>query len=259
MAKQRDLIESWSNLKTTLDMCKRAWDKEKVKDYKRLLESLDIYWKSFNAAYELYKEDTISKAGKDEIFFNAVTIDANEVEVPNYAYNDKWKTAEFERFADTRELLQDKLDEISSVATSSALQNVEQNTVVPSSNTIEQAVLDIKTEIKSLENAVTSLETEVLSYNDGEMPTTVASEHKINIGRILDLINKDFKSVVYAKLEINGESADREFSDEKIRVMYSLLSIKWKDKLNNLYILIAKKTKPSIELDDSKITVPAAD
>ena len=119
--------------------------------------------------------------------------------------------------------------------------------------------MDIKTEIKPLENAVTSLETEVLSYNDGEMPTTVASEHKINIGRILDLINKDFKSVVYAKLEFNGESADREFSDEKIRVMYSLLSIKWKDKLNNLYILIAKKTKPSIELNDSKITVPAAD
>ena len=75
MAKQRDLIESWSNLKTTLDMCKRAWDKEKVKDFKRLLESLDIYWKSVNAVHELYKEETISKAGKDEIYFNAVTID----------------------------------------------------------------------------------------------------------------------------------------------------------------------------------------
>ena len=110
-------------------MCKRAWDKEKVKDFKRLLESLDIYWKSFNAAYEIYKEDTISKAGKDEIFFNAVTIDANEAEVPNYAYNDKWKNAEFERFADMRELLQDKLDEISSDTTTSASQNVEQNTI----------------------------------------------------------------------------------------------------------------------------------
>ena len=67
MAKQRDLIESWGNLKTTLQMCKRAWDKQKNKDFKRLLESLDLYWRKFNADYEIYKEDIILKLLKARV------------------------------------------------------------------------------------------------------------------------------------------------------------------------------------------------
>ena len=192
MAKQRDLIESWGNLKTTLQMCKRAWDKEKTKDFQRLLESLDLYWRKFNADFEVYKEDIILKTAKSEENFNAVVADPNGVNVPTYTYNDSWKDEQFEKFADMRDLLQDRLDEISAANTNTM--QVQQNNCL-SSNTIEQAVLDIKIEIDSIETTVVNIESEVLSFNDGTMATSLAAEHKNNITRVLGIINLEFKSL----------------------------------------------------------------
>ena len=170
-------------------MCKRAWDKEKTKDFKRLLESLDLYWRKFNADFEVYKEDTISKTAKSEENFNAVVADPNGANVSTYTYNDSWKDEQFEKFADMRDLLQDRLDEISAANTNTTnTMPVQQNNCL-SSNTIEQAVLDIKIEIDSIETTVVNIESEVLSFNDGTMATSLAAEHKNDITRVLGIIN----------------------------------------------------------------------
>ena len=110
MAKQRDLLESWGNLESSMQMCSRALKKEKTKDFKRLLESLDLYWLKFNADFKIYKEEILVKNNKNEDFFNAVSVGENGEETYAYKYNDKWKEIEFGKYADMRESLQDHID-----------------------------------------------------------------------------------------------------------------------------------------------------
>ena len=252
MAKQRDLIESWGNLKTTLQMCKRAWDKQKNKDFKRLLESLDLYWRKFNADYEIYKEDIISKTAKSESNFNAVIADTNGDNVSAYTYNDHWKDEQFEKYAEMRDSLQDRIDELESSDTANSLSL--QSDTCNLDNTIEQTVLEIKIEIDSIESTIVNIESEVLSFNDGTMASSLAAEHKTNVTRVLGLVNQEFKSLVHAKLAMQGESADPEYSNEKIQAKYRDLNIGWKKRLNSLFLIIAKKTIIA-ELPERKVSV----
>ena len=50
------------------------------------------------------------------------------------------------------------------------------------------------------------------------MASSLAAEHKTNVTRVLGLVNQEFKSLVHAKLAMQGESADPEYSNEKIQL-----------------------------------------
>ena len=256
MAKQRDLLESWGNLESSMQMCSRALKKEKTKDFKRLLESLDLYWLKFNADFKIYKEEILVKNNKNEDFFNAVSVGENGEETYAYKYNDKWKEIEFGKYADMRESLQDHIDVLDSTSVGDL--STQDNSLAISGNTVEQCVLDIKTEIDSIEEAVSALESDISDYADGSMNAILAAEHKCSIGRLVNIVSQDFKAVIHAKLAISQESVDPDFSNSKIEEKYRLLSIKWKGKLNSLYILIAKKTAP-LPVTEPKPTVGAED
>ena len=95
------------------------------------------------------------------------------------------------------------MNEISAANTNTTnTMQVQQNNCL-SSNTIEQAVLDIKIEIDSIETTVVNIESEVLSFNDGTMATSFAAEHKNNITRVLGIINQEFKSLINLKLSMS--------------------------------------------------------
>ena len=214
MAKQRALLENWGNFKTAVQMCQRAIDKNKVKDFKRLLESLDASWNRLNADFEVYKEEVISKTAKSEVNFNS-TVENDKGEVmPAYSYNDNWKDAEFNKYADIREVLQDKLDAIEAAGAA----DVEKVTSTELNKNAEQIVVEIKNEINTIDTAVNNMHTEIHGYIDGSMSSATVSEHKSNIDRFLKIVNEDFKTLVQSKLDLKVESTDSEYSDKKLRI-----------------------------------------
>ena len=151
-----------------------------------------------------------------------------------------------------RDSLQDRIDELESTNTANSLSL--QSDTCNLDNTIEQTVLDIKIEIDSIESTIVNIESEVLSFNDGTMASSLAAEHKTNVTRVLGLVNQEFKSLVHAKLAMQGESADPEYSNEKIQAKYRDLNIGWKKRLNSLFLIIAKKTVIA-ELPERKVSV----
>ena len=48
--------------------------------------------------------------------------------------------------------------------------------------------------------------------------------------------------MINSKLSMSDESVDPDFSNEKIQAKYRELNIGWKKRLNNLFLIIAKKT-----------------
>lgn len=254
MAKQRALLENWSNFETSVQMCQRALDKTKVKDYKRLLESLDSSWFRFNADFKLYKDEVINKTAKTDASFNAVVKNDRGEDVPAFEYNDQWKNKEFNKYADMRENIQDKLDEIEAASAA----DVKQNATQVLTKGVEQSIVEIKNEISSIDSAVNSLHTEIHGYEDNKMNAATVVEHKANIARQFKIINEDLKLLIQAKLALPQESTDAEYSDQMIRDKYAAMSLKWKNKLNNLYMVLARKALNS-EVIEPKLAVSHVD
>ena len=254
MAKQRALLENWSNFETSVQMCQRALDKTKVKDYKRLLESLDSSWFRFNADFKLYKDEVINKTAKTDASFNAVVKNDRGEDVPAFEYNDQWKNKEFNKYADMRENIQDKLDEIEAASAA----DVKQNGTQVLTKGVEQSIVEIKNEISSIDSAVNSLHTEIHGYEDNKMNAATVVEHKANIARQFEIINEDLKLLIQAKLALPQESTDAEYSDQMIRDKYAAMSLKWKNKLNNLYMVLARKALNS-EVIEPKLAASHAD
>ena len=248
MAKEKEMLDCWRDVETTLELCERAKSKKRSSEIKRLSDSLDTCWYKFNGNYQVYKADVIKKGAKTETIFNSTKLD-NAIEVPIYEYNDLWRKAKFERFADVRDALQEILDqtEISSPGNKSSL-----------TCDLEQAALDVKNEVDSIEIAVNNIETEINGFDDGSMSASMISDYKENINRLLSMINQDLKDLVHAKLAMPGESSIPELSNANIRQIYSRESLKWKQKLNKLYLSLVKKSEVKVVVEP-KPTVESLD
>ena len=235
MTKERDMLESVRDLETTIELVERAQIKKRPSEFNRLLSSLDTIWYKFNSNYQIYKSETIKKSAKTLAVFNSTKLE-NAIEVPVYEYNDLWRKVYFHRYGEVRDALQDIIDELEE----SQPKNLSVN------NDLEQAALDIKTEIDATDSAISKLESEIKGVPDGEMSTTMVVEYKENIARLTVSISQDLKNLVHVKLSLPGESSKPEFSNESIRQLYSGQSLTWKQKLNDLYLSLAKKSEAKV-------------
>ena len=90
------------------------------------------------------------------------------------------------------------------------------------------------------------------------MNAATVVEHKANIARQFKIINEDLKLLIQAKLALPQESTDADYSDQMIRDKYAAMSLKWKNKLNNLYMVLARKALNS-EVIEPKLAASHAD
>ena len=153
-----------------------------------------------------------------------------------------------------RENIQDKLDEIEAASAA----DVKQNATQVLTKGVEQSIVEIKNEISSIDSAVNSLHTEIHGYEDNKMNAATVVEHKANIARQFEIINEELKLLIQAKLALPQESTDADYSDQMIRDKYAAMSLKWKNKLNNLYMVLARKALNS-EVIEPKLTACHAD
>ena len=171
------------------------------------------------------------------------------MEIPEFEYNDIWRKIQFDIYGEKRDALQDLLDE---------LEISDQNNATSVITDVDQSASDILADINTINFAVQKLESQILEVNDGGMPVNLVTEYKENIERLTTMINIDLKNLVHSKLAMPGDSSKPELSNSVIRDSYSKNSLKWKQKLNELFLTLAKKTevkvvsepKPYVGLDE---------
>ena len=236
MTKEREMLDSFRDLETTLELCDRAKIKKRASEIKRLLSSLDSCWYKFNGNFQIYKADTLKKSAKTETVFNSSKLE-NAVEVPLYEFNDVWRKQQFEKYGAMR----DELEEIDE-----GFEVQSQGVVTLVAGDLEQTALDIFTEVDVIDTAVTRLETEINGITDGKMSASMVTDYKENINRLSLMINQDLKNLVHSKLSMSGESSKPEYSNENIRQTINKRSFDWKLKLNELYLNLAKKSEVKI-------------
>ena len=145
MTKEREMLDSFRDLETTLELCDRAKIKKRASEIKRLLSSLDSCWYKFNGNFQIYKADTLKKSAKTETVFNSSKLE-NAVEVPLYEFNDVWRKQQFEKYGAMR----DELEEIDE-----GFEVQSQGVVTLVAGDLEQTALDIFTEVDVIDTAVT--------------------------------------------------------------------------------------------------------
>ena len=207
----KDMLRSWGSFDTTIKLCKQAHNKQNVKRYQTLLQTLESTFYKFDEDWRLFKDDAIKKVTKTEDAFNGTT-DTDGVTAPTVQHNDSWNDLQMERFIDTRELLQDVLDQhaVSGGPSSSDTKTLD----------AEFAVDDIKADIKSLEDSIAKLRVEIEDHDDQHMPVSTAMGYEHIIDKLLAKIETDLRAKVLAKLAVSEEPSDPEYSNAKLRGKY---------------------------------------
>ena len=118
---EQDMTRSWGGFDTTIKLCKNAHSKGNVARYRGLLETLESSFYKFDELWRIYKEDIIKKQCKTEEAFNATELGDDGISTAVFKYNDTWSEQQFERYVETRDLLQDVVDQ--AVTTTAAGEN----------------------------------------------------------------------------------------------------------------------------------------
>ena len=231
----KDMLRSWGSFDTTIKLCKQAHNKQNVKRYQTLLQTLESTYYKFDEDWRLFKDDTIKKVTKTEDAFNGTT-ENDGVTAPTVTNNDSWNDLQMERFIDTRELLQDVLDQQSVSGGSSS---TDKRTL-----DAEFAVDDIKADIKSLEDSIAKLKVEIEDHDDQQMPVSTAMGYEHIIDKLLAKIETDLRAKVLAKLAVSEEPSDPEYSNAKLRGKYGDFAESNKSSLHTCTMLLVKKAFP---------------
>ena len=231
----KDMVRSWGSFDTTIKLCKQAHTKQNVKRYLALLQTLETTFYKFDEDWRIFKEDSIKKIFKTEEAFNGTT-DTEGVTAPNVEHNDSWNDLQLERFIDTRELLQDVLDQHAVGGGATAL---DQRTL-----DAEFAVDDIKADLKSLQDSISKLKLEIEGHDDQQMPVSTAMGYEHIIDKLQAKIETDLRAKVLAKLAVSEEPSDPEFSNAKLREKYGDFAESNKSSLHTCTMLLVKKALP---------------
>ena len=228
----KDMQKSWWSFDTTVKLCKQAHSKQNLKRYETLLKTLESTFYKFDEDWRVYKEDVIKKTCKTEEAFNGDT-EFEGVPVPSFQYNDKWADEQMESFIETRELLQEVLDQQSAGGGvgDTALAAVD----------AEFAVSDIKTDIKSLGESVEKLKLEIEGYEDHEMPVSTFMGYENIITKLSSKIETDLRAKVLTQIASNVEPTDPEYSNQKLRLKFGTFVETNKTMLHTCSMTLVKK------------------
>jgi hypothetical protein len=155
----KEMMKSWKHFDTSVKLCKQAHTAGKIARFKNLLEVLQTNFYKFEEDFEFYKDDIIKKTCKTVEAFNGMVTEEGIVK-PSFTNNDAWSDEQMTRYVDTRDLLQDMLDD--AVAGS-----VE--TKVTAKENVDLLVEDFKTECAIVESSIAKLKDEIEGHSDQRM------------------------------------------------------------------------------------------
>ena len=244
---EKDMLKSWGSFDTTIKLCLQAFKKGNINRYQRLLETLESTFYKFDEDWRIYKDETIKKSSGTIEAFNANTETEDGGQKAAYFHNEAWSEGQLGRYVDTRELLQEVLDEKSN---SGDLVKTDQNVI-----NAEFIVNDIKTDIKTVETTIENLKLDIGGFEDQSMPPTVALGHENLISKLKAQIETDIRGKVLNKLESAAVPADPEYNNLGLQNKFMSFSEKNKAELNSCTILLAKKVAPVIY--EPKVAVAA--
>ena len=241
----KEMLKSWGSYDTTIKLCKHAHTKGNVRRYQGLLNTLQTTFYKFDEDWRLFKDDAIKKMFKTEDAFNAETVEEGVTTVA-CEHNDKWFEEQFERFTDTRDMLEDVLDQTNTAAVTHTEEKAKD---------VELAVDDIRAEFKSLQTSVARLKSEIESHDDQQMQVSEVMGYENIIVKLLAKIEGDLRNKVEAKLAVATESIDSEYSNAKIRTKFGTFAEDQKTQLNTCSMILVRKSVPRVEEQKPSITL----
>ena len=218
---EQEMLKSWGNFDTTLKLLLSAQKKKQTRRYKALIDSIDTAFFKFDEDFRVYKTEVINKECNTLEAFNATITDEGAT-IPAYPHNDDWMDKELTRYIDTKDLLQDELDNSGTVD-------------------IEFAIEEIKVEIDSVKSAVTKLAEDISGFEDSTVLPSVAQCYNDLIAKHRQSVDVDLKDKILAKLAIAAEPADANYSNASLRVKFSDLQKETKQLLDKSQIDLVKK------------------
>ena len=202
----KEMMKSWKHFDTSVKLCKQAHTAGKIARFKNLLDTLQTTFYKFEEDYEFYKDDTIKKTCKTLEAFNETVLEEG-VEKPAFANNDAWSDEQMTRYVDTRDLLEDMLDD-------AAAGSVE--TKVTAKENVDLLVEDFKAECAVVESSIAKLKDEIEGHIDQRMAVNAVISYENIILKMKAKITDEIKGKVSTKLALTEVAKDAEYSNDKI-------------------------------------------
>ena len=233
----KEMMKSWKHFDTSVKLCKQAHTTGKIARFKNLLETLQTTYYKFEEDFELYKEDTIKKTCKTEGAFNAI-VSEEGVEKPAFTNNDEWSDQQMMKYVDTRDLLQDTLDD---------LDNGSVETKVTTKDNVNLVVEEFKAECETVESSISKLKSEIEGQDEQGMAANLVMSYENIISKLQTRISVDIKEKVASKLALGEVAQNAEYTDDKIIAKFGAFSQKQSTELYSCSMLLVRKSMPKVE------------
>ena len=167
---QKEMLKSFGNFETCLKTAEHVLtsSKTKIKKLLKLCDELKEHFYTFDAAFRVYKSDTIAKDCTDDtIEFNGRKEDGTYC----FTYNDDWIKEQMTRYLTTTELMEEKIEELEQ---SQAGETEAKLTIATSEETY--VAEELNSEKEALSKSVSDLSSEVENMKESNWATTVGIE-----------------------------------------------------------------------------------
>ena len=236
----KEMMKSWKHFDTSVKLCKQAHTANKVARFKNLLATLETTFYKFEEDFEFYKEDTIKKTCKTEDAFNA-SVSEDGVERAAFTNNDAWSDLQMTRYVDTRDLLQDILDDADSWS---------KVTQVTAKESVDLLVEDFKSDCEIVETSITKLKDEIEGYSDQAMAISTVISYENIVMRMRTKIADDIRGKVSSKIALAEDAKDAEYTDDKIIAKFGAFSKQQNSDLDYCSMLLVRKAMAKEEKEE---------
>ena len=228
----KEMMKSWKHFDTSVKLCKQAHTANKVARYKNLLATLETTFYKFEEDFEFYKEDTIKKTCRTEDAFNA-SVSEDGVERAAFTNNDAWSDLQMTRYVDTRDLLQDILDDADSWS---------KVTQVTTKESVDLLVEDFKADCVIVESSITKLKDEIEGYEDHSMAINSVISYENIVLKLKAKIAEEIRGKVSSKIALADDAKDAEFTNDKLIAKFGAFSKKQNTELDCCSMLLVRKS-----------------
>ena len=161
------MMNSYSEFSTSLKLCKEAKKGNKVTKFIKLLDTMKTSFYKFCSDFEAYKRDVIKSTCKTEVAFNNIT-KVEEIEAPDFPYNDAWSDDQFSKYVETRDLLEDSLEQGQTPAVTSPEVTVD----------VDLVVEEIRGGLERITSSISGLKAEIDSLEDHQVPANSINSYE---------------------------------------------------------------------------------
>ena len=222
-----------------MKLCKEAKRGNKVTKFNKLLDTMKTSFYKFCSDFETYKRDVIKTTCKSEAAFNNITKE-EEVETPDFPYNDAWSDEQLSKYVETRDLLEDSLEQSQAPAVATTEVTVD----------VDLVVEEIRGGFERMQSSISSLKAEIDNLEDHQVPASSIHSYENIIQKLAMKLDVELKEKVNTKLGLVKAASDAEYTNPKLLSRFREFTTAQSKELDSCSIMLVRKAVPvtSVEM-----------